>query len=55
MTKPKETFICKHNIGVSCNAPYDANCRTCGWNPALEMIRKAKIREKFAKEAIPKA
>lgn len=50
MTKPKEVFICKYNIGVSCDAPYDANCRRCGWNPTMAMIRINKLRARFAEE-----
>lgn len=29
----------------------DRKCDRCGWNPAVDKVRRQKIREKFAKEA----
>jgi hypothetical protein len=35
--------VCRYNLGVACNDK--EVCYHCGWNPAIERIRKAKNRE----------
>lgn len=40
----KKPDPCKYNLGVnrdgSCTK---AKCKTCGWNPAIEKLRKEKL------------
>lgn len=33
------------NIGLKCENITDICCATCGWNPAVEEERRAKLRE----------
>lgn len=35
---------CKYNQSIDCTEK--TNCKKCGWNPAVEKIRKKKAREK---------
>jgi hypothetical protein len=34
---------CTYNAGVCCNT-VEKKCYTCGWNPAVEKARNAKIK-----------
>lgn len=35
--KPYVGSVCRYNDGVTCNS---CNCAECGWNPAVEKMRK---------------
>ena len=42
--KDKETpGTCRFNIGVNCTEK--SLCPKCGWNPAVQKMRAAKVRE----------
>lgn len=40
--------LCRFNTSINCN---ESDCSRCGWNPAVDKRRKAKARERLAKEA----
>lgn len=44
----KTPQFCKHNLGVICTG--QNRCDGCGWNPEMEVRRKAAVRKKL-KEA----
>lgn len=39
--------LCIHNPGVFCD---EHKCRNCGWDPEVESVRKANIRERIIRE-----
>lgn len=40
--------VCRFNLGVACTDK--EKCRKCGFNPAVEAIRKIRIRVKILEE-----
>lgn len=40
--------LCRFNTSINC---MESDCSRCGWNPVVERQRKAKTRERMAKEA----
>lgn len=40
--------LCRFNTAIMCA---ESDCARCGWNPAVDKQRKAKVRERMAKEA----
>lgn len=39
-----DKFACPHNHAVFCSV---RDCDNCGWNPAVEKTRRAKIKQKL--------
>ena len=40
---PKVYFPCEYNAGVACT---EQKCNDCGWNPAVENMRKVRLYER---------
>ena len=40
--------LCRFNTSINC---MESDCSRCGWNPVVDKRRKAKARERLAKES----
>lgn len=40
--------LCRFNTSINC---MESDCSRCGWNPVVERQRKAKTRDRLAKES----
>ena len=45
MPRRKQVMTCRYNDHVDCEAPRP--CIVCGWNPAVEKVRKGQLRMGF--------